>query len=64
MIEFLHYCTITGSTVNDFDYGQDEEHPDCVALTIAPLVLRSLIYRFTGDIFLQSVRINSGCKIR
>ena len=35
MIEFIHYCTITGSTVNDFDYGQDEEHPDCVALKLS-----------------------------
>jgi len=35
MIEFIHYCTIAGSTVNDFDYGQDEEHPDCVALKLS-----------------------------
>jgi hypothetical protein len=35
MIELIRYCTITDSTVNDFDYGQDEEPPDCVALKLS-----------------------------
>jgi len=35
MVELIRYCTIAGSTVAELPYGQDEEHPDCIALKLA-----------------------------
>jgi uncharacterized phage-like protein YoqJ len=33
--KFIHYCTVFGSSVDELPFGQDESHPDCIALKIA-----------------------------
>jgi uncharacterized phage-like protein YoqJ len=33
--KYIHYCTLSGSSVDDLPFGQDEEHPDCIALKLA-----------------------------
>jgi uncharacterized phage-like protein YoqJ len=35
MMQFIHYCTVSGNTVREFFYGQDESHPACVSLKLA-----------------------------
>jgi uncharacterized phage-like protein YoqJ len=37
MLNLMYYCTIGGSTVWELPYGQNESHPDCVALKHALL---------------------------
>lgn len=33
--KFIHYCTVSGSSVDELPSGQDESHPDCIALKMA-----------------------------
>ena len=33
--EFMHYCTVSGGSVDESPFGQDERHPDCIALKLA-----------------------------
>ena len=33
--EFMRYCMVSGSSVDELPFGQDERHPDCIALKLA-----------------------------
>jgi len=35
MMQVIPYCTVSGNTVQDYYYGQDESHPACVSLKLA-----------------------------